>query len=416
MADVVVTAPRPCATLDARDRVVARCRCVPGVPPIIRGLRRRRDRRPAGHHVPPARAGRPGGRRGVAVPVLPVPAERRGLRRVGLPRRRAHLRHPRRRRQARRPGPRPGTAGGRRHRPQPHQQRAPVVPGGPDGSPGQPRARPVPLPRRWRGRRVAAAQQLALGVRWTRLDPGGGGGRHPWPVVPAPVRLHPAGRELGLPRRARGVRSHAPVLAGPRGRRIPHRRGPRHDQGARPARLGRRPPHGRHGRDHGRRPAADVGPRGGPRDLPRMAEDHRLLRRGPHARGRGVGDALLPTGPLHPPRRAAPGVQLRPLRGAVAGRGPARGPHHVGRRLGRGGGTGDVGAEQPRHRPSRVAVRLPARLARAGRDRAVGPPAGRRARPAPGPRGHAAHARPARLGLPVPGRGAGPARAHPPAR
>ena len=65
--------------------------------------------------------------------------------------------------------------------------------------PRQPRARALHLPRRPRHRRRGAAQQLALGVRRPRLDPGHRGRRHAGPVVPAHLRRHPARPELEAP-------------------------------------------------------------------------------------------------------------------------------------------------------------------------------------------------------------------------
>ena len=48
-------------------------------------------------------------------------------------------------------------------------------------------------------RRRRAAEQLAVGLRRAGLDPGDRTGRHPRPVVPAPVRRRAAGPQLGQP-------------------------------------------------------------------------------------------------------------------------------------------------------------------------------------------------------------------------
>ena len=161
-------------------------------------------------------------------------------------------------------GPRPRPAGHRRPGAQPLLRPAPLVPGSARGRPRVARARAllVPCPA---GRATAtAAQRLAVVLRRPRLDPGHRGRRHPGPLVPAPVRPAAARPELGTPRGARRVRGHPALLARPRRGRLPHRRGPRPGQEARAAR--RRP------RPRPARPALP-GPRRGPRDLPRLAQD-----------------------------------------------------------------------------------------------------------------------------------------------
>ena len=69
-----------------------------------------------------------GRRRDLGQPVVPVPAGGRRLRRRGLPRHRAAVRHTRRGDGADPRGPRPRAAGAARHRPEPHLGRARVVP------------------------------------------------------------------------------------------------------------------------------------------------------------------------------------------------------------------------------------------------------------------------------------------------
>src|SRR5699024_11187170 len=104
--------------------------------------------------------------------------------------------------------------------------------------PGLGRAEPVHLPRRARRVRPGAAHQLGERVRRPRLDPDHRTGRHPRPVVPAPVRLPPAGPELGERGGPGPVRRRAPVLVGPRIGRVPRGRGARVDQGPGVPRLG----------------------------------------------------------------------------------------------------------------------------------------------------------------------------------
>ena len=67
------------------------------------------------------------------------------------------------------------------------------------------RARALPLPRRPRRGRRAAAEQLGVVLRRPGLDPRHQPGRHPRPVVPAPVRHQAARLELGEPRGPRRV-------------------------------------------------------------------------------------------------------------------------------------------------------------------------------------------------------------------
>ena len=91
--------------------------------------------------------------------------------------------------------------------------------------------------------------------------------------------------------------------------------------------------------------------------------------------------------------------------------GAAQGDHRVDGGRGDVRRTADLGALQPRRRPARLTARLPAgaRPAADARDRGRRPPAGRRDRSATSPRGHDADAGAARLGVPLPGRGARPA-------
>ena len=88
---------------------------------------RRRGRRPRRHPRPSRPPELAGGRRHLAVPVLPVAHEGLRLRRQRLLRRRPALRHPGRLRRPGRRGPRRRPAGARRLGAQPHLDRAPVV-------------------------------------------------------------------------------------------------------------------------------------------------------------------------------------------------------------------------------------------------------------------------------------------------
>ena len=256
----------------------------------------------------------------------------------------------------------------------------------------------------------AAAEQLAVHLPRPGLDPPA---RRR--LVPAPVRPGAARPQLGPPGRAGGVRRHPAVLARPRRRRHPHRRGPRHGQGARAAGRGRPPAR-----------CMLVGDETPFFDQDGVHEIYRAWRSilDSYTPERiAVAEAWLPDaapdGPLRAPGRAAPGVQLRVPRRAWSG--PELPPRHrrVAGRHAAGRRADHLGDVQPRRGPARLA---------AGRRASAAPPAGpgRPAAPsgpgrpggraAPGPRGHPADAGAARLGLPVPGRGAGAARGVRPAR
>ena len=154
---------------------MADCRHLPGLSAVVRRLRRRRGRRPAGHHLAADRtladARR---RRRLAVAVLPLAAGRRRLRRQRLLRRRSDVRHARG--LSTRWSPRAhelGPAGDRRPRAEPHLRPAPLVPA---------RAR-RPARGRRRGpylfREREPAERLAVGVRRAGLDPASAG-RSQW--------------------------------------------------------------------------------------------------------------------------------------------------------------------------------------------------------------------------------------------
>ena len=140
------------------------------------------------------------------------------------------------------------------------------------------------------------------------VDPHDQPRRHARPVVPAHLRHDPARLRLVEPRRVGGVPPHPALLARPRRRRLPRRRGPRPDEGRWPPRL--HPAGGCriHGRRRGER--ALLGPGQRARGVPRLAQGARRVRRRPGALRRGVAPDDREDGPLGAPRRDAPGLQL----------------------------------------------------------------------------------------------------------
>jgi len=213
-------------------------------------------------------------------------------------------------------------------------------------------------------------------------------------VVPAPVRARTARLELARPADGRVLRRRAAVLVRPRLRRCADRRRPRAGQGAGPARPVARRAGRRAARPAARHPAG-VRPGGGARDLPAVADAGRLVRRAVPARSRRRGQpGPGPRRPLHPPRRAAPGVRIRLSHRAVGRRRLAPGRHGAPRDPAARRRCRDVGGGEPRRRPHPDPV-CTARSA-----------AGRGA----GARGAAGRARAARRRVPVPGPGAGSAR------
>ena len=141
-----------------------------------------------------------------------------------------------------------------------------------------------PGPRRW------SAQQLDGPVRGPGLDTRRGFG----PVLPAQLHPRAAGPQLVEPGGAPRLRGHHPLLVGPRGGRVPHRRLQHDDQGR-------------------RTPGQPAGHRRGLADGADLRSTLRLQRQ--PARGA-----------RHPPWLAAAGRQLRPAPGPPRGdrRAPAR--------------------------------------------------------------------------------------------
>ena len=177
-------------------------------------------------------------------------------------------------------------------------------------APGQPGARPVHLPGRAaastaRSRRTTGSATSAAPA-WTRVTEADGSAGQ-W-------YLHlfdPKQPDLDWtnPEVRRRVRVDPAVLAGPRRRRVPHRRRARPGQGPGDAGPGRAT------RATGG-PAVEGHPhwdRDEVHDVYRgVAAGHRLVRRRPGVRRRGLGADARAAGPLPAPRRAAHRVQLRP--------------------------------------------------------------------------------------------------------
>ena len=255
---------------------------------------------------------RPRRRRALDHAVLPLAAARPRLRRGRLPRRRPALRHPRRLRHPHRPRPRPRPEADRRPRAQPHLRRARLVPGGAGAGPGTPE-RDRYLFRTGRGRRRGAAQQLGSPCSAARPGPGStdtDSGTSTSSTPPSPT-------STGATPRSRRLRGRPAVLARPRRRRVPRRRGARAVQGGGAARPGpaeavracqrHRP---RDGEPRaGRR--ADVGPARGARRLPALAPDPRRVRRRPDGRRRGLVADRRSDGAVRASRRAPADLQLR---------------------------------------------------------------------------------------------------------
>ena len=249
-------------------------------------------------------------------------------------------------------------------------------------------------------------------TNWTaRVRRLGVGARRRWPVVPAPLRPHPARPQLGERGGPSRVRRHLPLLARPRRRRLPDRRRPRARQGPDLSR------HRRGSEGAGEQPPPQppvLGPRRHPRDQPPVASRARQLRPRRDDGRRGVGRPV-PCAALPAARRVPPVVQLRLPRDAVGHRRREAGDRPRRHRGTHGRLDIDVDAVEPRRDAPRQPLRIAqegglARLAveRAGRE--VGEATRCRARPAPGTSGHDAAARPARLDVHLPRRGARPAR------
>ena len=208
----------------------------------------------------------------LAPAVLRLAAPRRRVRHQRLLLGAARLRLHRRRRRADRGGPQAGHAGDRRHGDEPHLGPAPLVPGEPAG-PHQPQGRLVRV-----GRRRPALERGAghlRGHRAVQLELR----RAARPVLLAPLLPPPARPQLRQPRGRRRDARRGPVLAEPRPRRVPPRRGAvpvraRRHQRREPPRDPRVPPPGP---QDGRRGVPGSGAAG--RGEPVAGRRRRLLRR-----------------------------------------------------------------------------------------------------------------------------------------
>ena len=354
-----------------------------------------------GIREPPGLPGRPRRGRDLAQPLLPLADGRRRLRHRRLPRHRPLFgtlagcrRADRRGARARDPDDRSTSCRTTAPTSTPGSRQALAA------APRSPQRVLVLVPARPRPGRRRAAEQLAVLLRRPGLDPGDRAGRHPGPVVPAPVRAGAAGLQLGATRPC--ARSSSSILRfwfdrGVDGFRI--------DSAAllvKDPLLPDLDPARRAGR-----PAPVQRPGRHPRDLPGVARGRRLLRRAAGADRRGVdaGPAAVRASTCGPTRctrrstsrscscawdagRAAPGD--RPDRCAVHA--PVGAPatwvlsnHDVTRHVTRYG-RADTTLRLRRPRPRQ--------------------PAGPGARHPPGPRGGAAVPGAARRRLPLPGRGA----------
>ena len=226
-----------------------------------------------------------------------------------------------------------------------------------------------------------------------RLDAYEQPGRHAGRVVPAPVRRRAARPQLGEPEGPRGVRGRAAVLVRPRRRRRTHRLGRLAHEGPDARRLRSGQP---------AVPAPVQRPGRGARRLPRLARDRRLLRRTAGTDRRGVAARRAAVRGVPAPGRDPHRVQLRVPRLRLGRGGAAYGHRRDARRTRTGRRAGHLGAVQPRRAAARDPLRSRRHLVHARL------PATRRAhrsgtRHSAGPRGHAAHPRAARFGVPVPG-------------
>ena len=261
------------------------------------------------------------------------------------------------------------------------------------------------------GRRPAA-ERLAERLRRPGLDPGHRADGRP-AVVPAPVRHRPARPQLGQPRGPRRVPRRPAVLAGPGRRRLPGRRGARPGQaGGCPTGTEPQEPLVRRRASRARRP-------------PMWDQDgvHEIYREWRRVLDGYPGDRILVAEAwVQPAERLARYVRpdemhqafnfeylwppwdapaqcavITPSLAATDGGRRARPPGCCPTTTWSGTPPGS-GCRPAPPRPNGIG--------------AGDPQPDAAARPAPGPRGHPADARAARLGVPLPGRGAGPARAH----
>ena len=403
------------------SRVVAHRRHLPDLPALVRRQLRRRHRRPARRHRAPRRPRRPRRRRALAEPLPALAAEGRRLRR-----RRTTATSTR---SSARSADFDDDARARRTAaasgiivdlvPEPLVRPARVVPGRRwPPRPGSPRARALPLPRRQGRDGRAAAEQLGVGLRRSGVD-----ARRSRPTArPASGTCTCSTRRspTSTGRTKRCARSSAASCAsgstaGVDGFRVDVAHGL--DQGRRPARL--------HAADRcrldGRRRVDDVpywGQRRRARDLPRLARPRRRVRRRPRAVRRGVAAR----------RPSRPRCGCVPTRCTRRSTSPTSRPSGMPRpcapsSTSRSRAYAAVGAPSTWVLSNHDVVRHASRLALTAENpqgHGIGPDSPGKPIPEVGLRRARAattrHARAARLGLPLPGRGARPARGHRPAR
>ena len=376
-----------------RRRVVAHGRDLPDLPALLRRQLRRRHRRPPRRHRAPRRPRRPRRRRDLAEPVPALAAEGRRLRRRRLLRRRPALRHAGRlRRDAGRGASRAASASSstwsrttpptstsgssRRSPPRPAAASARAT------SSATARARPANCPR-------TTGSPSSAGPAWTRVVEADG--------TPGQWYLHLFdSSQPDFDWSNEEVREEFRRILRfwlDRGRRrLPRRRRARPREAGRPSRLRAADGCRLDGRRRVRRPV--LGPRRRARDLPRLAQRRRGVRRRPRAVRRGVAAHSRADRALGAPRRDAPGVQLRLPRDGMGCRGPPRRHHRVARGVRRGGRAEHLGALEPRRRAPRVASRADRREPAGTRHRpGLARQADPRGRPAPRARRDDAHAR-----------------------
>ena len=313
---------------------MAERRLLPDLCPQLSGLERRRGRRSSRDPLAPAVPEGAGRRRALADALLPLAAGRPRLRRRRLHGRRPAVRHARRLRRARRRRARARDQGDDRHRPEPHLGPARVVPER-DRRPESPPSGVLLLPPRQSRR---APERVDVRFRRAGLD----ARRRHRRVLPPLLRSRAARPRLAQRGRARRVRPDPPLLARPRRRRLPDRRGARALQGAGPARDGRAGAEAALRRLALGADAARAAPA-----LPPLAADRRRVSRRPDVRRRDRDREPGEDRELRRPRPAAPVLQLRaPLR-AVGRRAHARDDRPDARRARCGRRSRDLGVREP---------------------------------------------------------------------
>ena len=308
---------------------------------------------------------RPRRRRPVDHAVLHLAAARPRLRRRRLPRRRPAVRLLADADALLAARPRARPAGDRRPGAQPHLR--PSTRGSRRRWPPARAARSAPATSSATGRAATARSRRTTGSRSSAARPGPGS--TDGAVVPPPLRPHPARPRLAQPRGRRrcsrtscasGSTAASTASASTSRTACSRRRACATrcvaERRAAPARRRSTPTARWSSATLARR--ADVGPARGARRLPRAGA-------GSSTSTTATGWPSPRPGPrrpesmaaLRPPRRAAPGLQLRLAAAPLVGRGVRRGHHRDPRRRRAGRRLADLGAVQPRRRPARHPVR-----------------------------------------------------------